>query len=172
MTPTSNTRLVVIGGDIDVREVTVESKVLFGRGRDVDVQLGHPLVSRNHCRVENRDGALWVVDLGSLNGTFVNRDRVENEALLPPNGLLTIGTVTFRVNYAGDEAAVDQSHNVQTPADNDTRPVGMHGLDDTVPQRSERLAGQRSSREEQEDPHATIRDRRELPPIPGNGEPT
>jgi predicted component of type VI protein secretion system len=60
--------------------------------------LAHPLVSRQHCELYEADGQLMVRDLGSLNGTFVNNQKV-SEAPLPPGELLTIGTVTFRAVY-------------------------------------------------------------------------
>ena len=60
--------------------------------------LPHPLVSRQHCELFEANGQLMVRDLGSLNGTFVNNQRI-TESPLPPGELLTIGTVTFRAMY-------------------------------------------------------------------------
>jgi pSer/pThr/pTyr-binding forkhead associated (FHA) protein len=56
------------------------------------------LVSRRHCELREANGQLRVRDLGSLNGTFVGRERVD-EAVLWPGDLLTVGTVTFRAIY-------------------------------------------------------------------------
>jgi predicted component of type VI protein secretion system len=67
--------------------------------------LPHPLVSRQHCELYENGGQLMVRDLGSLNGTFVNNQRV-TESPLPPGELLTIGTVTFRAVYDA-EVAID-----------------------------------------------------------------
>ena len=43
-----------------------------------------------------------VRDLGSLNGTFVNNERI-TESALGPGELLTVGTVTFRAVYEAEE---------------------------------------------------------------------
>jgi predicted component of type VI protein secretion system len=67
--------------------------------------LPHPLVSRQHCELFETNGRLMVRDLGSLNGTFVNNERI-SEAALPPGELLTVGAVTFRAVYSVQEASV------------------------------------------------------------------
>jgi hypothetical protein len=60
---------------------------------------------------------LWVRDLGSLNGTYVNNQKV-TETELPPNELLTIGTVTFRAMYepAQHDATLHDQAALVTPA--------------------------------------------------------
>lgn len=61
-----------------------------GRHPDSTIFLDDVTVSRNHAVVE-RDGAAWyIVDRGSLNGTYVNRRRVERQ-LLTDGDKLQIG---------------------------------------------------------------------------------
>jgi transcriptional regulator of acetoin/glycerol metabolism len=48
-------------------------------------------VSRMHARVERRDGAFTLEDLGSRNGTFLNGERVTEKVPLKPGGLIRIG---------------------------------------------------------------------------------
>jgi predicted component of type VI protein secretion system len=91
-------KLVVVGGDAKAAEVKLKLPAVIGRGRDATLTLPHPLVSRKHCEISESDGYLLVRDMGSLNGTFVNNERV-TEAVLPPGDLLTLGTVTFRAVY-------------------------------------------------------------------------
>jgi pSer/pThr/pTyr-binding forkhead associated (FHA) protein len=47
-----------------------------GRSQDCDIPLPadvfHWTVSRHHCRIEVRPSGVWVRDLGSLNGTYLN----------------------------------------------------------------------------------------------------
>jgi predicted component of type VI protein secretion system len=100
-----NVTLVVVGGDVKTPEVKLRLPSTVGRGRDCSIMLRHPLVSRQHCEIYESSGALMVRDLGSLNGTFVNNQRIEGDAPLQPGQLLTIGTVTFRAIY--DEASAD-----------------------------------------------------------------
>src|SRR5258708_3835518 len=98
-----NAKLVVVGGDVKTTEIKLRLPSTIGRGRGTTIVLPHPLVSRQHCELFEADGQLMVRDLGSLNGTFVNNERV-TEAPLAPGELLTVGTVTFRAVYDSEEA--------------------------------------------------------------------
>lgn len=97
-------KLVVVGGEAKAAEVNLKLPTVIGRGREAPLTLPHPLVSRQHCEIFERNGQLVVRDLGSLNGTFINNERV-TEAVLPNGELLTIGTVTFRAVYDDSAAA-------------------------------------------------------------------
>jgi pSer/pThr/pTyr-binding forkhead associated (FHA) protein len=95
-------KLLVVGGDVKATEIALKLPATIGRGRDAAIVLPHPLVSRRHCELYEAAGQLMVRDLGSLNGTFVNSERV-TESPLPAGELLTIGTVTFRAVYEANE---------------------------------------------------------------------
>ena len=151
------TRLVVVGGDATPSEVDLDLPVTIGRGWDNGLCLPHPLVSRHHCRLIERDGLLFVEDVGSLNGTYVGKRRVETTPLaLPPGELLTIGTVTFRAVYIIDENHADRrgpnhdgsghesaghngpdqngpDHNGQAQAGVDHQPTGVDGHGHPLP---------------------------------------
>ncbi len=126
-------KLVVVGGDAKTSEVSLKLPTIIGRGREASLTLPHPLVSRQHCEIFERDGKLMVRDLGSLNGTFIGKERV-SESPLNPGDLLTIGTITFRAVYgemlhaAPDEPSAANA----TPA---TGPGGTEALrgDTTLP---------------------------------------
>ena len=53
----------------------------IGRDTDSDVFLDDVTVSRNHAVVVRRADGLHIDDLGSLNGTYVNRRRIESQKL-------------------------------------------------------------------------------------------
>jgi hypothetical protein len=53
----------------------------IGRSPDCDIFLDDVTVSRNHAVLVERDGEFYVEDQGSLNGTFVNRHRIESAQL-------------------------------------------------------------------------------------------
>jgi predicted component of type VI protein secretion system len=95
-------KLVVVGGEVKTSEIKLRLPSTIGRGRGATIMLPHPLVSRTHCELYESDGRLMVRDLGSLNGTFINNERI-TEAPLPAGELLTVGTVTFRAVYESDE---------------------------------------------------------------------
>jgi pSer/pThr/pTyr-binding forkhead associated (FHA) protein len=53
----------------------------IGRSPDCGIFLDDVTVSRRHAVLAERDGRFWIDDLGSLNGTFLNRRRIESAAL-------------------------------------------------------------------------------------------
>ncbi|QDU94768.1 FHA domain-containing protein [Lignipirellula cremea] len=93
-------KLIVVGGDAKSAEINLKLPTVVGRGREASLTLPHPLVSRQHCEISENEGRLVVRDMGSLNGTFVNNQKIEEATFLPAGDLLTIGTVTFRAAYA------------------------------------------------------------------------
>lgn len=65
-----------------LREVPVDSRgVAIGRSPDNDVQIDNLAVSNHHARVFFQNERLTIEDLHSLNGTFVNQQRVERATL-------------------------------------------------------------------------------------------
>jgi pSer/pThr/pTyr-binding forkhead associated (FHA) protein len=67
-----------------------------GRDDEVAIRVEEPLVSRRHARLERRDGAWVVIDLGSTNFTRVNGERVRRERELADGDLLTFGRARCR----------------------------------------------------------------------------
>jgi FHA domain/zinc-ribbon domain len=56
-------------------------KTLVGRSPDCDVFLDDVTVSRRHAEIVRENDDYVIRDLGSLNGTFVNRQRIESSVL-------------------------------------------------------------------------------------------
>jgi pSer/pThr/pTyr-binding forkhead associated (FHA) protein len=113
-------KLVVVGGEAKMSEVQLKLPTIIGRGRAAGITLPHPLVSRQHCEIYEEQGRLVVNDMGSLNGTFVGDQRINEPTFLLPGELLTVGTVTFRAAYtlANGEAEVEESTGTDfTPSD-------------------------------------------------------
>jgi hypothetical protein len=59
----------------------VGERQTIGRSPDAEVFLDDVTVSRNHALLVRRRDGLYVDDLGSLNGTYVNRHRIESHKL-------------------------------------------------------------------------------------------
>ena len=73
--------------------------VTLGRGGQNTVALdGDEFASAQHARVEARGDDLWVEDLGSTNGTFVNGARVTTPRKLQPGDVLRVGQTDMRVD--------------------------------------------------------------------------
>lgn len=58
-----------------------EGTTTIGRHPDSDIFLDDVTVSRRHAEVRLVDGRFTVTDAGSLNGTYLNRERIEEAAL-------------------------------------------------------------------------------------------
>ena len=71
-----------------------------GRHPESDIFLDDVTVSRRHAEVRRRDDRFFVRDLGSLNGTYVNRERVD-ETELASGDELQIGKFKL-VFFAGE----------------------------------------------------------------------
>ena len=56
-------------------------RMAIGRSPDAEVFLDDVTVSRNHALLVRRRDGLYIDDLGSLNGSYVNRHRIESHKL-------------------------------------------------------------------------------------------
>lgn len=68
----------------------------LGRHPSNSIQLLDKIVSKEHCIVEQRGDRFWLRDLGSLNGTYVNGERVQGERLLEHSDDITLGSTRAR----------------------------------------------------------------------------
>ncbi len=57
------------------------ARTRIGRSPECEIFLDDVTVSRNHAVLVERDGRFFIEDEGSLNGTFVNRSRIDSAAL-------------------------------------------------------------------------------------------
>jgi len=71
-------RLHAIEGRSKGAALTIEGPGSYtvGRGHESDLQIRDRGVSREHCLVEFDGEYFWLVDAGSVNGTFVNSERI------------------------------------------------------------------------------------------------
>ena len=94
-------KLVVLKSPaLDVgEEVPVDSMpVAIGRGGQNEIALdGDEFASAQHARFETRRDGLWVEDIGSTNGTFVNGARVTTPRRLSKGDVVRVGQTDFRV---------------------------------------------------------------------------
>jgi hypothetical protein len=77
------THLVVRSGGDMAGEIfiPIDGETTIGRQSDSDIFLDDITVSRNHALLLHEDDGYYIQDQGSLNGTYVNRVRVEKQKL-------------------------------------------------------------------------------------------
>jgi len=81
---------------------------VVGRHHGCDRRIHSPLVSRRHCRFSLRDDRVWVEDLGSLNGTFLNGKPVRGPRPLAEGDRLDLaGLPCLCLSRLPDEAAAE-----------------------------------------------------------------
>jgi predicted component of type VI protein secretion system len=76
------------------RETTI-----IGRRRDCNLCIPSSEVSRRHCLLQVQDGYLTIEDLNSINGTFLNDQRIGDKSVVYPGDRLAVGPVHFTVKY-------------------------------------------------------------------------
>ena len=68
-------------------------RLIVGRSSGCDLLVDHPTVTARHCKVSMSAGVLWLEDLESENGTFVNERRISDgrRAMVQPGDVVRIG---------------------------------------------------------------------------------
>jgi FHA domain len=93
-------RLVVVNSPTLAKgeERTIDSAPLsVGRGPQNDVKLdGDDYASAQHARIEPRGDGVWVEDVGSTNGTFLNGIKLTRARKLTPGDVVRVGETELR----------------------------------------------------------------------------
>ena len=77
------------------------SPLMLGRGAGNDLSLDRDeYASARHARIEPRRDGIWIEDVGSTNGTFVNGDRLTEPRRLQPGDVIRIGATDLRFEPA------------------------------------------------------------------------
>ncbi len=121
--------------DFTIRE---DRKYTVGRGETCHLRIPLASVSREHATIffDEEEDELMIEDLGSSNGTFVNRERIDEPMELTPGDVVQIGNVPFQVvidGYPEDVAPIieTESPNADENAGQSTKEPPS-GSDETV----------------------------------------
>jgi ABC-type multidrug transport system ATPase subunit/predicted component of type VI protein secretion system len=103
-----------IGHDVDSNEsggslaMSLDKKIItIGRGPDNDIVLDASQISRHHARILRKDKDIFIEDLASANGTFLNGKRV-GRAQISPEDTLSFGTYSVKLDLA--RGAIQKSY--------------------------------------------------------------
>jgi hypothetical protein len=95
-------KLIIVSPEVQTNEYEITLPTKIGRGHEARLKLVHPLVSRLHCELFAEGDKVMIRDLDSLNGTFVDQQRIDEDTAIPSGATVIIGTVMFRVAYGKD----------------------------------------------------------------------
>jgi pSer/pThr/pTyr-binding forkhead associated (FHA) protein len=99
----SGVLVVTRGPNMGARYLLGEHITQAGRHPESDIFLDDITVSRRHVEITHIDGGTFILrDVGSLNGTYVNRERID-EATLMPGDEVQIGKFKLVYLVAGNE---------------------------------------------------------------------
>jgi pSer/pThr/pTyr-binding forkhead associated (FHA) protein len=73
-------------------------EITVGRAAGCGVHVEDAYTSNLHARVYRVDGAIWVEDLGSTNGTWVNAEKINGPTRLGRGDLLQVGGTVFEMS--------------------------------------------------------------------------
>jgi FHA domain len=123
-------RIEVTDGPARSEEQNLENELVIGRSADGFGTLqGDPEISRRHAQISRTDeGRLYISDLGSTNGTFVNGNKIEGSAWLSPGDVVKVGQSTLKVGGgvadAGATRIADSPTSAPTRAGQSPPPSG------------------------------------------------
>src|SRR5690242_19007152 len=102
-------RLIIIGPE-GRQEAEIGRHNTLGRHPNNTVQILDRIVSKEHCHIDMVDGRYVLKDLGSLNGTYVNGERV-GDRVLNHGDEITLGSmrILFQDNGGAPLAAAGEA---------------------------------------------------------------
>jgi pSer/pThr/pTyr-binding forkhead associated (FHA) protein len=121
------TKLIVASGKSAGRSISIKrNKLLIGRAEECDVRPLSDEVSRRHCAVIVGPADVWVEDLKSRNGTFVNGTRIEpaTRTKLADGDLIRVGSLELKVFCRAPTAAGGAEEEVSRWLTADGDPAG------------------------------------------------
>jgi hypothetical protein len=82
-----------------------QSEVVIGRGSHCDISLPDEALSASHVRLSFHHGQWWLEDLGSTNGTFLNKDQIAVPTVIITGDQFKCGNTFFslRIDLLNDK---------------------------------------------------------------------
>lgn len=130
--------VLVDGGSGPTAHVFNRAKVTLGRGSDADLKLPGEGVSRNHARLELDAKGVWIVDLGSSNGTLLRGNQLSGRATLALGDSIRIGG--YRISIVATpllslwaRSILAEAGATPLPTEDEGGPLSTGALAPTVP---------------------------------------
>ncbi len=138
-------KIQAISGELTGQEINIDRDMLVGRHQTADILLQQSEISRKHAAFLLKEQALWLQDLGSSNGTFVNDVQIAVETLLKQGDIVQFASLKFSVL----EPAKPLEQVVESV---DDATLGATVVEETIAQPSEAVATSETAQAEPEQP--------------------
>jgi pSer/pThr/pTyr-binding forkhead associated (FHA) protein len=126
-------KLIVSSGKSAGRAITLKRPtLLIGRAEECDVRPLSDAVSRRHCAVHVGPADVWIEDLGSRNGTYVNGTRITGKVKASDGDMLRVGSLELKVSSSAPAAAAGNEEDVSRWLMADDAPAGMFDTTQTT----------------------------------------
>ncbi len=107
------------GGEFPLPE---SGEIVIGRSSELDMVLVEDMVSRRHAKIAVENGDIFLEDLGSTNGSFVNGEKITRTKLAEGDRIL-IGTSIIKVVTSDGSASVQDAQAQMSAAASSVRPA-------------------------------------------------
>jgi ABC-type multidrug transport system ATPase subunit len=78
--------------------LATKKEVVIGRSSDCDLVLEDVMVSRRHARIQQKDGKVWIEDLNSSNGVYINGKKINSKQQVTEKDKVRIGLFSFSLS--------------------------------------------------------------------------
>jgi pSer/pThr/pTyr-binding forkhead associated (FHA) protein len=90
-----------------------QGTMVIGRASISELRLQHASISRRHAQITRLGERFYIKDLGSQNGTFVNRTRIGTEVEIQPGDEISVGNALLRMRGPVQPAEAPVQHKSQ-----------------------------------------------------------
>jgi len=90
-------KIQALTGELTQQAIVVDRDMLVGRHQDADIVLQSAEISRRHAALLLKEQALYLQDLNSSNGTFVNDERIAAETALHAGDTIRFASLAFTI---------------------------------------------------------------------------
>src|SRR4029450_7086000 len=118
--------VAILDGSEVGRRIDIAGRLTVGGGDDAGVVIDDPEISRAHAVFGMMPEGLEIQDLGSLNGTWVNGERITSPTLLAPGDAVKIGATRIEVvSAARGPRSAQREAATPVEAKDELRPVSV-----------------------------------------------
>jgi pSer/pThr/pTyr-binding forkhead associated (FHA) protein len=93
---------IQVGDQTPMQRYITQPEILLGRDAHCDIPLLDDTVSVRHSRLAYHHGQWWLEDLGSTNGTWLNKEKVSTPTVIIGGDQIDCGKVSIKINLGVD----------------------------------------------------------------------